>query len=113
MNDDTADGTPPLVDRRRPPVETLHQPEGPAIITATVGTKVLIESGEVVELTDRTVVVETDDPAVALALNLAPEVSVSVQLAGDTRELRARPGRRATDNPSSRRVELVVDDLLA
>ncbi len=102
----------PTSERRRPRIETLHQPDGPAILTATVGRRVMVEHGEVVEMTDRTVVVETDDPAVALALNLAPEVSVSVQLAGDTRELRTVPGRRSSDNPSSRRVELVVSELM-
>ena len=102
----------PEADRRRPRVETLRQPIGPAVLTATVGERVIVEHGVVVVLTDRTVVVETDDPAVALALNLAPEVSVSVQLAGDTRQLTTKPGRRASATPSSRRVELVVDELI-
>lgn len=102
----------PTFERRRPRIETLHQPDGPVVLTATVGRRVMVEHGEVVEMTDRTLVVETDDPAVALALNLAPEVSVSVQLAGDTRQLLTVPGRRSSDNPSSRRVELVVNDVV-
>lgn len=75
---------------------------------AVLGGRDVVEHGDVVHLTDRTVVVEVRDAAVALAFSLATEVAVVLHLGGGQRTLLAEPGRRASDNPTSRRVELVL-----
>lgn len=95
-------------DRRRPRLPVLHAPAGPAALTADVAGRPIEGAGHVVELTDRTLVVEVEDPAVALAFSLAPEVTVVIDLGVGSRTVVAEPGRRAGDNPTSRRVELVL-----
>jgi hypothetical protein len=95
-------------DRRRPSVRALHQPVEPARIQATIGGRLLLEQAEVLDLTDRTMLLEVRDAALALALSLAPEVVVSVDLGGATTTLVTEPGRRASDNPTSRQVELIL-----
>lgn len=75
---------------------------------AVLGGRDVVEHGDVVHLTDRTVVVEMRDPAAALAFTLASEVAVVLQFGGGQRSLLAEPGRRTSDNPTSRRVELVL-----
>ena len=104
-----AEGTPDIsTDRRRPAVRTLHQPVEPARIQATLGGRLVLEQAEVVELTDRSVLLEVRDAALALALSIAPEVIVSVDLGGATTTLVTEPGRRVSDNPTSRQVELIL-----
>jgi len=98
----------PANERRRPPVPTLHQPSEPARLRATVSGQTVLEEAEVVSLTDRTMVVEVRDATVALALTLSPEIVVSVDLGEATTTLVAVPGRRASDNPTSRQVELIL-----
>ena len=89
-------------------MRTLHQPDEPARVQALIGGRLVLEEVEVVDLNDRTVVVEVRDAATALALTLAREVVVTVDLAGGITTLVTEPGRRATDNPTSRRVELIL-----
>lgn len=89
-------------------MRTLHQPVEPARIHATLGGRLVLEQAEVVELTDRSVLLEVRDAALALALSIAPEVIVSVDLGGATTTLVTEPGRRVSDNPTSRRVELIL-----
>ena len=96
-------------ERRRPTVRTLRQPVRPVTMHARLGTHGVLDHADVVSLTDRTIVVEVGDSALALALSLAPEVTVVLDLGGGEQRLVARPGRRASDNPTSRRVELVLD----
>lgn len=105
MTRETPDTTP---DRRRPLVRTLHQPVEPARVRAVVGGRLVLEEADVVHLSDRTMVLEVRDAGMALALSIAPEVVVSVDLGGATTTLVTEPGRRATDNPTSRRVELIL-----
>jgi len=100
--DDTPD------DRRRPTFRALHQPVEPARVRATIGGRLVLEVAEVVELTDRSVLLEVRDSALALALSIAPEVVVSLDLGGGTTTLVTEPGSRASDNPTSRRVELIL-----
>lgn len=95
-------------DRRRPTVRTLHQPVEPARIQAVVGGRLLLEQAEVVDLTDRTMLLEVREATLAQALGTASEVVVSVDLGGATTTLVTVPGRRASDNPTSRRVELIL-----
>lgn len=104
-----ADETPDIQDdRRRPPVRALHQPVEPARLQAIIGGRLLLEQADIVDLTDRTMLLEVRDSTLALALSIAPEVVVSVDLGGGTITLVTEPGRRADDNPTSRRVELIV-----
>lgn len=98
-------------DRRRPTVPALNQPVRPADLRAMVGGREVVQQGDVVALTDRTVVVEVADSTIALAFSLAPEVVVEVDLGGGRKTLITEPGRRAEDIPSSRRVELVMRDV--
>ncbi len=104
--------TPPSAqDRRRPTLPALHQPDH-ATIRARLGERWIVEDSSVIELTDRTIVLEVADATVALALTVAPTVEVELGVAGGaTRTLTAEPGRRASDIPTSRRVELVVRDV--
>ncbi len=103
-------GSPDGEDRRRPTVEALVQPVAPVGLHAQLGTRDLLERAEVVSLTDRTIVVEVADAALALAFTVAPRVTVVVDLGGGEQTLVATPGRRSSDNPTSRRVELVLRD---
>jgi len=96
------------LDRRRPPVRTLHQPVEPARIQAVVGGRLLLEQADVVDLNDRTMLLEVRDAALALALSIAAEVVVSVDLGGATTTLVTEPGRRASDSPTSRQLELIL-----
>ena len=89
-------------------MRTLHQPVEPARIQATLGGRLVLEQADVVELTDRSVLLEVRDAALALALSIAPEVIVSVDLGGATTTLVTEPGRRVSDNPTSRQVELIL-----
>jgi len=89
-------------------VRTLHQPVEPARIHASLGGRLVLEQAEVVALTDRSVRLEVRDEALAKALRIAPEVVVSVDLGGATTTLVTEPGRRASDNPTSRQVELIL-----
>jgi hypothetical protein len=98
----------PASERRRPPLPSLHQPVEPALVQATVGGQPVLEEVDVLELTDRTVVVEVRDPALALALSLSPRVVVTVDLGGAMTTLVTVPGRRASDNPTTCRVELIL-----
>lgn len=102
--------TPTSDDRRRPPLPTLHQPVEPAHVQARVGGRVVLEEVEVLELTDRTMVVEVRDSSLALALSLSPQIVVTVDLGGAMTTLVTEPGRRASDNPSSCQVELILRD---
>jgi len=95
-------------DRRRPRFRALHQPVEPARLRATVRGRVLLEEADVVDLTDRTMLLEVRDAALAQALRAAPEVVVSVDLGGATTTLVTVAGRRASDSPSSRRIELIL-----
>lgn len=98
----------PTSERRRPPLPSLHQPVEPAHVQATVGGQLVLEEVDVLELTDRTVVVEVRDPTLALALSLSPRVIVTVDLGGAMTTLVTVPGRRASDNPTSCQVELIL-----
>lgn len=89
-------------------MRTLHQPVGPARLRATIAGRAVLEEADVVALTDRTLVVEVRDAMLALALSVAHEVQVTLDLGGGEATLVAEPGRRATDNPTSRQVELVL-----
>lgn len=95
-------------DRRRPTVRTLHQPVEPALLQAVIAGRDVLEAADVISLTDRTMVVEVRDAMLALALSVTPEITVRVDLGGGTTTLIAEPGRRESDNPSTRRVELVL-----
>lgn len=75
-----------------------------------IGGREVLEEAEVVALTDRTLVVEVHDAMLALALSVAHEIEVIVDLGGGTTTLVTEPGRRASDNPTSRRLELVQRD---
>lgn len=96
------------LERRRPLVRTLHQPVEPARIRASVRGRLVLEEAEVLRLSDRTMVVEVRDAVLAQVINDAAEVVVSVDLGGATTTLVTEPGRRASDNPSSRQVELIL-----
>jgi hypothetical protein len=100
----------PTSDRRRPVLPTLHQPVEPAHVQATVGGQLVLEEVDVLELTDRTMVVEVRDPTFALALSLSLQVVVTVDLGGAMTTLVTEPGRRASDNPTSCQVELILRD---
>jgi hypothetical protein len=89
-------------------VPTLHQPVEPARLRATIGGREVLEEAEVVALTDRTLVVDVRDAMLALALSVARRVQVTLDFGGGSTTLLAEPGRRASDNPTSRRVELVL-----
>jgi len=95
-------------ERRRPRFRALRQPVEPARVRATVGGRLVLEQADVVELTDRTVLLEVRDAPLALALSIAPEVVVSVDLGDATQTFVTVPGSRAGDNPTSRRVELIL-----
>ena len=95
-------------DRRRPAVPTLHQPAEPALLQAEIAGQPVLEAADVVELTDRTMVVEVRDAMLALALSITTQVTVRVDLGGGMATFVAEPGRRASDNPTSRQVELVL-----
>lgn len=95
-----------------PTMDALHQADGPATLMAVLGDRSLVEHGTVVSITDRTVIVELPDPTVALGLSVASTVTIVVSFGGGTRELRAVPGRRSSDNPTSRRLELVVTEII-
>lgn len=96
-----------------PTMDALHQADGPATLMAALGDRSIVEHGTVVSITDRTIIVEVADPTVALALSLAAAVTILVSFGGGTREMRATPGRRSSDNPTSRRVELVVTEIVS
>lgn len=89
-------------------MRTLHQPVEPARIQAMLGERLVLEQAEVVELTDRSVLLEVRDPVLALALSVVAEVLVHVDLGGATTTLVTEPGRRSSDNPTSRRLELIL-----
>lgn len=91
-------------------MRTLHQPVGPARLHATIAGRPVLEEAEVVTLTDRTLVVEVRDAMLALALSVAQRIEVTVELPGGSATLLAEPGRRASDNPTSRQVELVLHE---
>lgn len=93
-------------------MRALRQPVEPVLLRARIGARELFEQAEVVSLTDRTMVVEVHDPTVALTLSLAVEIQLIVDLGGGPRTMLTEPGRRAADNPSSRRVELVLRNAL-
>lgn len=95
-------------DRRRPAVRTLRQPVEPARIQAMLGERLVLEQADVVELTDRSVLLEVRDSTLALALSNVLEVVVYLDLGGATTTLVTEPGRRSSDNPTSRRVELIL-----
>ncbi len=89
-------------------MRTLHQPVEPARLRATIAGQPVLEEAEVIALTDRTLVVEVRDAMLALALSVAHHIEVTVDLGGGSATLVAEPGRRASDNPTSRQVELVL-----
>jgi len=95
-------------ERRRPTFRALHQPVEPAKVRATVAGRLVLEEADVVELTDRTVLLEVRDEPLARALRTAAEVVVSVDLGGATTTLVATSGSRATDSPTSCRVALIL-----
>lgn len=100
---DSSDG-----DRRRPTQPALRQPVQPVKLRATVGGRSLVHEGRVVSLNDRTLIVELGEASMALAVSLASEVQVDVDLGGGPQVFAAVPGRRDSDIDQGSRVELVL-----
>lgn len=99
-------------DRRSDPISALIGPDQPAVVRAEVAGRSLLHAGVIVNLTDRTVIVELDDPTLALGISLAPTVEIDLSLDGGPKTLVTSPGSRVDDNPTSRRVELVVQSIV-
>jgi hypothetical protein len=98
----------PNRDRRRPAMLALCQPAEPARLRATIAGRPVLEEAIIVELTDRTLLVEVRDAMTALAFSVAPEVVAIVDLGGGTITWSTEPSRREQDAVGSRHVLLVL-----
>lgn len=98
----------PKPNRRRPAMPALRQPVESARLRATIAGRAVLEEATVVELTDRTLLVEVRDAMTALAFSVAPEVIAIADLGGGPITWTTEPSRREEDAVGSRHVLLVL-----
>ena len=86
----------------------LRQPVEPARLRATIAGRTVLEEATVVELTDRSLLVEVRDAMTALAFSVAPEVIAIIDLGGGTITWSTEPSRREADTVGSRHLLLFL-----